>query len=74
MMVAYFKYPDKPKRIRAGIFYDDMREPQVMTVNPSAFRKFQREGTVKQWVTTPEFSGIGGVKLPQIIDPSSLIR
>lgn len=74
LMVAYFKYHDKPNSIRAGVFNKDLEEPKLMTVNPYAFRKFQKEGITKQWSPSAEFCGIGGTSIPTIISPSSLIR
>ena len=54
-IIAYFKYPDRPDSLRAGIFTRDMKEPTTMTLNRSAFQKFQREGEVFSWTPTSEY-------------------
>lgn len=55
LLIAYFKWPDRPKSIRAGIFDREMTEPKVMTLNISAFQKFQKEGLSFTWVPTDEY-------------------
>lgn len=54
-IIAYFKYRDRPDSIRAGIFTRDMQEPRVMTLNKSAFNKFQKEGISFTWVPNSEY-------------------
>lgn len=54
-IIAYFKYRDRPDSIRAGIFTRDMQEPRVMTLNKSAFSKFQKEGISFTWVPNSEY-------------------
>lgn len=54
-IIAYFKYPDRPDSIRAGLFLRDMREPKVLTLNRSAFKKFQRDSTAFTWVPPTEY-------------------
>lgn len=54
-IIAYFKYRDMPDRIRAGVFDKALSNPRVVTVNPYAFKKFQREGTTMQWVATDSY-------------------
>lgn len=54
-IIAYFKYRDRPDSIRAGIFTRDMKEPQMMTLNRSAFQKFQREGITFTWIPNDEY-------------------
>lgn len=54
-IIAYFKYRDKPESIRAGIFTRDMQEPRLMTLNRSAFQKFQREGIMFKWIPSNEY-------------------
>lgn len=55
LLVAYFKYRDRPESIRAGIFDRDLREPKVMTLNQSAFKKFQRESLAFTWIPTDDY-------------------
>jgi len=62
LMVAYFKYRDRPQSIRAGIFYRDMREPRVMTLNQAAFKKFQKEGESFIWIPPDEYTLMGPVQ------------
>lgn len=54
-IIAYFKYRDRPESIRAGIFNRDMKEPRVMTLNRSAFQKFQRESIMYTWIPNDEY-------------------
>lgn len=70
MMVAYFKLPSG--RIRAGIFHSDHRAPYLRTCNPSAMKKFQKEGTTFQWFPTEDYYLYK--KPEQLIRPESLIR
>lgn len=55
LLIAYFKYRDRPDSIRAGIFTRDMKEPKVMTLNRSAFRKFQKTGLSFTWIPSNEY-------------------
>lgn len=54
-IIAYFKYRDRPQSIRAGVFTREMDEPKLMTLNHSAFKKFQKEGLAFTWIPTDEF-------------------
>lgn len=76
MLIAYFKYRDRPNSIRAGIFHSDLREPVLRTLNYSAFEKFRKEdGIIKHFVPTQEYNNINGVQqLPAIIPVENLIR
>lgn len=71
MIVAYFKYRDNPDSIRAGIFMRDMKEPRLITLNRSAFVKFQREGVMYSWFPTEEYIKISPT--PNIIPVESLL-
>lgn len=73
LMIAYFKYQDRPGSIRAGVFTASMDEPRLITCNRSAFQKFQRESEVFQWVQPNEFLLIGGGS-PTILPVESLVR
>lgn len=59
LLITYFKYRDRPNSIRAGVFDRELNEPRVMTLNQSAFRKFQREGLSFTWIPTNEFLFMG---------------
>jgi hypothetical protein len=72
MMIAYFKYDDRPKSIRGAIFYKDLREPELKTLNPFGFRKFQREGTVGTWTLTTEYKHFGSNRA--IVPVERLVR
>jgi hypothetical protein len=71
LLIAYFKYRDRPNSIRGAVFNRDLDTPNVSILNPFAFRKFQREGTTYQWYPTDEYLFMGGSKglivLPTII-------
>lgn len=54
-IIAYFKYRDRPDSIRAGIFTRDLAEPKLMTLNRSAFQKFQRESIMFTWIPNDEY-------------------
>lgn len=71
-IIAYFKYRDRPNSIRAGVFTRDLDEPAVMTLNQSAFRKFQREGFSFSWFPTDEFLLMAPVQ--KLIPAESLIK
>ena len=75
LIIAYFKYRDRPNSLRGGVFFRDMLEPQVKTLNPWAFQKFQREGDVFKWVPPKEFYNINTVlTTPNIIPVESLVK
>lgn len=59
LMIAYFRYRDRPNSIRAGVFTKGLEEPRVMTVNPFAFRKFQQDSVSFTWVPPDEFLFMG---------------
>lgn len=72
MMVAYYKYRDRPNSIRAAIFHKDLREPSLMVLNPFGFRKFQREGQAFEWAPTASYKAMGAHR--GIIPVERLIR
>jgi hypothetical protein len=55
LIIAYYKYRDRPESIRGVTFWRDMSEPDVKILNRSGFDKFLREGTKYQWVPTTEY-------------------
>jgi len=71
MILLYFK--DKGSvSIRAGVFMRDLPEPRVITCNPYAFKKFQREGEIGVWQAPLSFTMKGGGS--KILPVTSLIR
>lgn len=62
VLIAYFKYHDRPNSIRGAVFRRNLEPPTVSILNPYAFRKFQREGTAYQWVPHNEYLFMGGSK------------
>ena len=75
LIIAYFKYHDRPQSIRAGIFFRNMDEPRVMTLNPYAFKKFQREGDTYKWFPSTEFYNLNSVlTTPDILPVASLLK
>ena len=59
LVIAYYKYRDKPNTIRAGIFHRDLSEPYLMVLNPFGFRKFQKRGLAFTWMPTREYLMLG---------------
>jgi len=53
LIIAYYK--TVTGRIKAGLFYPDLREPRLITCNKSAFRRCKRRGTVYRWDPPAEF-------------------
>lgn len=53
LVIAYYKL--RSGRIRAGVFRREMEEPRVITCNPSALTKFQREGNSFEWQPGSDF-------------------
>ena len=62
ILVAYFKYRDRPKSLRGAVFNRNLDPPTLSILNPFAFRKFQKEGTTYQWYPTDEYLFMGGSK------------
>lgn len=60
LLVSYFKYRDKPNSIRAAVFTEDFATPRLITVNPWAFKKFQKAGVPYKWFPTDEYSFMCG--------------
>jgi len=60
MLIAYFKYRDRPNSIRGAVFNRNLDPPTIDILNPYAFRKFMREGTTYQWLPSTEYLLLGG--------------
>ena len=60
MIYAYFKHPDRPGSIRAGVFDRDLNEPKVMVVNRTGWAKYRREGIIQQWNPPMGYWLVGG--------------
>jgi hypothetical protein len=71
MLIAYFTYGDT-KSLRGAVFYRDLREPRLITMNPSGFRRLQTIGTVGTWVPTDTYKNIQTYQ--KIIPADRLIR
>lgn len=65
LLVLYFKYRDHPTRLRAGVFWRDLREPRFITMNPYAWEKFKEIGTVYSY-TLPDELFLGGTAQPDL--------
>ncbi len=73
LLIAYFKYRDRPNSIRGAIFTRDMDDPSVKILNVSGFYKCRDEGKVYQWVPSDEFLLMGS-NSKGIIPVDNLIR
>lgn len=60
VLIAYFKYRDRPKSIRGLIFNRNLDPPHLSVLNPYAFKKFQRESTMYNWFPSDEYLFMGG--------------
>lgn len=58
LLIAYFKWPDKPNSLRAGVFTKDLDTPSVKTLNQSAFKKLQNASVVYSWTPSDEYLNI----------------
>ena len=72
MLVAYFKYDDRPKSIRGVVFHSDLRAPRLLLLNPFGMKRLQLEGTVCVWTATEAYNNIK--PHTQTIPTSRLIR
>ena len=72
MILAYFKYRDRPNSIRAGVFTKDLDTPKVTVINPWGFRKYQKEGIAFQWYPTDDYLFMGTSR--ELISAASLLR
>jgi len=72
VIYAYFKHPDRPRSIRAGMFRRDLSEPKTIVMNLAAFNKFRREGVTYNWIPPDEFIFMGGSD-SQIIPATNLL-
>jgi hypothetical protein len=74
MLIAYFKYRDRPKSVRAAIFRRNMGAPKIMVLNHSAFNKCKREGMVFRWAPSDEYMSLNMSTTGGIIPVENLIR
>ena len=70
LIISYYKLRNST-RVRAGVFYRDLSEPRVVTCNPFALKKFQRDGVTYQWFPNTDFFSYSYTEL---IKPETLIR
>lgn len=59
LLIAYFKYRDRPNSVRGTLFWRSMAEPKTIILNRSGLKKCQDEGTLYTWNQTTEFTFIG---------------
>lgn len=62
LIVAYYKYHDRPTSIRGATFTRNLDSPNIRLLNPYAFKKFIREGIAYNWFPTSEYLLLGGTK------------
>lgn len=62
ILIAYYKYKDRPQSLRGAVFNRDLEPPTLSILNPYAFKKFQKEGTTYSWFPTDEYLFMGGSK------------
>lgn len=48
VLLLYFKYQDT-KSLRSGVFWRDMREPRLITINPFSWQTCKDRGDVFEW-------------------------
>lgn len=49
LLVLYFSYRDRPGSTRAGLFWRDIREPRLITLNRTGWEKMKEIGVVYEW-------------------------
>ncbi len=74
LIIAYYKWRDKPNSIRAGVFDRDLQEPRHIVCNRSAFKRCQNLGDTFQWEPPTEYYLLGGHRSETIIPVEGLIR
>ena len=62
IIVAYYKYRDRPNSIRGSIFNRNLDPPSIKVLNPYAFKKFLREGTTFNWFPSDAYTFMSGTK------------
>jgi hypothetical protein len=62
IIVAYYKYPDRPGSVRGAIFNRNLDSPNITLLNNYALTKFLREGIAFNWYPSNEYSFISGSK------------
>lgn len=72
LLLAYYKYRDRPDSIRAAVFYRDLREPRTIVCNKAAFKKFQKAGEMFAWSPTSSYLMLGSER--NIIPVENLIK
>jgi hypothetical protein len=74
MIFAYFKYPDRPKSVRVGVFDRNMGSPKVIVANKSAFTKFKDDAEVFQWVPPSEYLFLTSSSSQTIVPVNDLVK
>lgn len=62
LIVAYYKYRDKPNSIRGAFFNKNLDPPKLSVLNPFALRKFLKGSITFQWFPKDEYLFMGGSK------------
>lgn len=55
LLFLYFRYRNDPDRQKAGVFWRDMTEPRLITMNPYAWNKMKEIGIVYEWDLPQDF-------------------
>lgn len=48
LLILYYKYRDS-KSLKAGVFWREMDEPKLITMNPGAWEKMKELGVIYEW-------------------------
>ena len=62
IIVAYYKYRDRPRSIRGAIFNRNLDPPNIRILNPYGLKKFIREGITYNWYPSNEYTFMAGSK------------
>ena len=62
VLIAYYKYHDRPKSIRGAIFNKNLDPPNLTILNPFALNKFLKESILYNWFPKDEYLYMGGSK------------
>ncbi len=58
-LYLYYKWANRPNSIQAVVIKSDFSDPSVLILNPTAFRKLQREGKLYEWDPPLDFQLMG---------------
>lgn len=67
LLLLYFKYRDRPGTTRAGVFWREMDEPRLVTLNRTGWERLKQIGTIYEYELPMELAGVSNKdKLVQI--------